>query len=80
MEKICRNCKHWQSPHEGYWEAQEMGACAVFMNEVERTEGNNSVYGLLEGCVDVFDKRPDFEFVTGERFGCIHFKKRKKEL
>lgn len=71
----CKNCKWWQSPHEGYWDANKFGNCNVLNNQ-QVSDSQNNVYGLLEGCVDVFDKRPDFEFVTGENFGCIHFKKK----
>lgn len=71
----CKNCVFWESPHEGYWESKKMGNCLLMKPDATRMTENSGVYGLLEGCVDVFDKRPDFEFITGENFGCIHFKK-----
>lgn len=77
--KTCKYCKYWQSPHEGYWEPSKMGNCTLLVDgapSVTKVPSNSLVYGLVEGCVDVFDKRPDFEFVTGENFGCIHFKKK----
>ena len=76
--KKCKNCKYWDSPHEGYYDSETKGCCTLFNNEsIDLHESNSSIMGCVEGCVDVSARCYDFEFVTQENFGCIHFKKNK---
>lgn len=73
MKKICKNCIHWKNGHEGYQEPSKFGNCEVLSLECEVPE-YSLLLGLVEGCVDVNDKHPSFEFVTQVNFGCVHFK------
>lgn len=73
MKKICKNCIYWENGHEGYWEPSRFGNCKVLDKEIEVSEYSLAL-GLVEGCVDVQDRCNSFEFITQEKFGCVHFK------
>lgn len=78
MKNRCKSCEYWDSPHDGYWDGEKFGTCKL-LNSTEGAQkiaNYAGVYGLVEGCVNVQDRTDDFEFVTGESFGCIHFERR----
>ena len=73
LEKICKNCIHWQKGHEAYWEPERYGSCKILNREIKVPE-YSLIGGILEGCVDVKDKCDTFEIVTQDFYGCVHFK------
>ena len=72
-KKICINCSHWASPHEGMVDSNDYGTCNLLSNLV--TESPDDIRGVVEGCVSVYNRTEDFEFVTGKDFGCIYHSK-----
>ena len=73
--KTCKNCKNWNKGHEGMWQSENFGNCELLNNGQDSNGNYNIIVGLCEGCVNVVDKVDNFEFVTGENFGCVHWEK-----
>ncbi len=77
MKKICKNCQFWKREITEKWEAIQSqkvyGDCSCdrfFYVESFRSESevDSLMYSDSEGY--------KASFVTGESFGCIHFKKK----
>jgi hypothetical protein len=74
--KKCKNCKYWDSPCNGYLDGETKGVCELLNDQSDVLHDNNSaMLGLVEGCLSVHSRCDDFQFITQENFGCIHFKK-----
>jgi hypothetical protein len=74
MKKICKNCRYWQNGHEAFYASDLFGICKVLNRNINVLDFSLPV-GIVEGCVNVEDRCDTFEYVTGENFGCVHFKK-----
>jgi hypothetical protein len=63
--EICRNCKHWITPHDGMIEPGRFGTC--------RKIHGDGVEVICEGCVDISNRVDSAEVVTLAEFGCNRF-------
>ena len=80
MKKTCKNCRFWEREKTEKWEAIQTqkvyGDCSCdrfFYVESFRSESES-------GCLMYTDSDGyKASFVTGEDFGCIHFKKKESE-
>ena len=77
MKKICKNCQFWEREKTEKWEAIQSqkvyGECSCdrfFYVEFFRSESESDC--LMYSDSDGYKA----SFVTGESFGCIHFKKK----
>lgn len=69
--KKCKTCKFWERGHNGVYNSDNYGTCC---HPISEGDSFNDFIPLCEGCVDARDKIDNFEFVTGENFGCVNHK------
>ena len=72
----CSTCNFWNEGHNGVYESDFHGTCTLLTNEANKVITLNDIIPLCEGCVNVTDRVSGFEFVTGQNFGCVRYKKR----
>lgn len=71
MEKLCKNCKHWERIRYG---SKKTGFCS-----------SENLISLYSNTDDIKENQLGFDtfdmpqYYSGEDFGCIHFKQRENE-